>query len=644
MDFDFTSGDYQAFDLARNQFLDDVAGWTTANLRTGFDRKHVDLFLTWNAEQRAQPLRTLKRLDLEDYLTSWLPRNYLGDSEDAPGVVRSLELTIEFLAVHDQLDGTFDRAASLIAFLAESAEDFAAAMADDANFGLGKSMLSAALTSPTGEVLPDLDDLLEQGLELDDLQEVLDARMEAFNALPFEERKRLTDGPGIGPQPIPLPFTFVPPHSAEVEATAMFADVVTMIDRFVEIAHESGIALTATGNIKIGDARRLVDELATGDDTDGITSSLDLRWLTLVDDLAGSVQAVDRMKTVIRADLGWLDRSATDKATALCDVIVDVGFLSSAEVRPDWLHDMRQLLDDGVPHWLGPGLVEHNIVDVDGITALALEVVATQFSSRRTAIGAEVFDDWVIGCVAELFTGLERFGLLIWNEAETAPGVLGRELASGGHIELTPLGRHVLPEHVRAAGYTFETIAGIEEASPAQLVDLAMGGGLAGPEILAGWRADEPLEVRAQALADHVRGGDSADRLVVFDVLTAIGPQIAGPIVRQLLDSDAGSHAATFLLEHGLATADEVGGFINLTPLVDMLTMASGDPELFDDLFQEAVSKVDGDLLEELWRHDQPETIVVLDAAGNYVTDKALAKRVRRAAHKHRSWLGNQGR
>lgn len=646
VDFDFSSHDYEAFDNARHAFLDDIDTWVAAGLRQGFARHHVEMFLSWNFEHREQTLRTLNRADLADYLMGWLPRKYLGEPDEAPDICRSLELMIEFLAAGDQLDNRFERAASLITFLSDAVDDLGAAMANDANFGMSKSLLSASLTNSAGDALPNLDELLNrEDLDIEELQQLLDERMYAFNALPFEERKRLTDSPEVRGDPIPLPFTYIPPHPAEVEATASFADVVKMVDRFVEIAHDIGIALTSAGNIKIADARMLVNKLATGDDTDGITSSLDLRWLTLIDDLATAVGAVDRMKTTIRADRRWFERSATGKAAALCDMILENGLLSSAAIAPEWLHRLRQLMDGGVPHWLSPGLVEGNVVAVDELAELAIEVAAMDPSSRRSTIGEDVFDEWVVGLVEELFTGLERFGLLIWKGAELTSSVLGhRDISTGGGAVLTPLGRHVMPEHVRAAGYSFESIAGIEEASAAQLVDIAFAGGLTGAEILERWRVDEPVEVRAQAIASHVIDADSAGRMVAFDVFTSMGPDVAGPVVRQLLDSSAGSHAAAFLLEHGLATSEEVGGFIDLTPLVDMLTMASGEPEVFDELFRQAMATIDGDLVEELWRHDQPETLLVLEAAGKHVTDKALAKRARGAARKHRSWLANQGR
>jgi hypothetical protein len=48
------------------------------------------------------------------------------------------------------------------------------------------------------------------------------------------------------------------------------------------------------------------------------------------------------------------------------------------------------------------------------------------------------------------------------------------------------------------------------------------------------------------------------------------------------------------------------------------------------------------DLIEDMWRHDQPETVEVLEALGRHLTDKQMAKAARKAVVKHRSWLANR--
>ena len=161
--------------------------------------------------------------------------------------------------------------------------------------------------------------------------------------------------PNSEPEPepqMPLPFVFVPSQPAEVETSAAASDVVRMVDGFAAHAAKHGIALTNEGNIKLADARELVAKLATGDIDERVTSSLDFRWLTLIDDLASSSGAVERLQAQIRSDLAWLDLDATDKATRLAQLVLHGGFLSSTEVAPPWLDEQREVLDDGVPHWV----------------------------------------------------------------------------------------------------------------------------------------------------------------------------------------------------------------------------------------------------------------------------------------------------
>ena len=48
------------------------------------------------------------------------------------------------------------------------------------------------------------------------------------------------------------------------------------------------------------------------------------------------------------------------------------------------------------------------------------------------------------------------------------------------------------------------------------------------------------------------------------------------------------------------------------------------------------------DLIDDMWRHDQSETLEVLEALGRSLTDKRVAKAARKAALQHRSWIANK--
>jgi hypothetical protein len=109
--------------------------------------------------------------------------------------------------------------------------------------------------------------------------------------------------------------------------------------------------------------------------------------------------------------------------------------------------------------------------------------------------------------------------------------------------------------------------------------------------------------------------------------------------MRQLLDTAAAGHAAIWLLEHGLADGDTVGGFITPAVLADILSLLVEQPEILCEQFLRGHDP-DG-MLQFFWRHPAPEMAAVLDALGRNLPDRELAKQARTAAIKHRSWMAN---
>jgi hypothetical protein len=111
--------------------------------------------------------------------------------------------------------------------------------------------------------------------------------------------------------------------------------------------------------------------------------------------------------------------------------------------------------------------------------------------------------------------------------------------------------------------------------------------------------------------------------------------------MRQLLDTAAAGHAAIWLLDHGLADGDTVGGFITPAVLADILSLLVDDPEILCEQFLRSHDAAG--MLEFFWRHPAPEMASVLDVLGRHLPDRGLAKQARKAAIKHRSWMANGG-
>ena len=250
------------------------------------------------------------------------------------------------------------------------------------------------------------------------------------------------------------------------------------------------------------------------------------------------------------------------------------------------------------------------------------------------------------GDVALIFEMLELAGVVRWDgwhpeRHRHSP----RDHREGGTVRLTPLGRHLLAERMGEVGFRVRSIPHLESATAPELLDVLTTTNLDTEQALDRWRVAESADERARLVVDAIVATENApERVTGFSVLDAIGAHVAAPLVRQLLDSSVSGHAALFLLDHGLASDEEVGMFLDLGPLVDILSSLLDEPDELCRLFIEASTDAadPGDMIEALWRHDQPETLPVLETLGRSLSDRRLAKAARKAVMKHRSWLANR--
>lgn len=117
--------------------------------------------------------------DIEEFLLGWCPRKWSVPAEDADGICRAIGAYAQFMAQTGRLVGGVDRAAALTGLADDLAPTMRAEMDNPANFGMAKSLFAG---------LGDVSDLSD-----DELRTALQARMDAHNALPIEQRRALTD-------------------------------------------------------------------------------------------------------------------------------------------------------------------------------------------------------------------------------------------------------------------------------------------------------------------------------------------------------------------------------------------------------------------------------------------------------------------
>lgn len=618
----------------------------------------IALLLDWRWNYSSGQLDDWHLGDVDEFLLDWVPRKYSASPEAGAVLCTAVADFFLHMGTRDRLTGGPDRAAALIGRAMTLGPAVVEAMGDPSRFGLAKSMLSTPLTAADGDPLADLAGMLERDdLDDDQLQAFLQERMDAFNALPKEQRTAITDGTlGRPPKRISIPVVAIAPSTEEVERSIAASRLITMVDAIVDHIGPKGIAVTSAGNLRLADAKMLVDLLGTDDEfaphlpwNDGpepVRTSTDLRQLTLVFDAAEAAGAFDRLKTKVKVDPDWFELSTIERAQEIIDGVIDLQPLSdAAHWKP--LYEITALLEDGIPHWLALALPEGIEIQVEPIVDQAIDLVGSEFGHSGALFSGPEFTTWyVTEQVSAVFALLEFAGIVEWHDSVEATDVRGRSFRTGGWFRLTPLGRHTMVDHIRVAGYDFPTLDDLHEASVDDLVNVLLTTPTDADDLLRRWRPDESTQDRAAALAEFAMDAESPEqRLLTMELLAALEPlgEVA-PVVRQMLDSPLSGHAAMFLLGNELATPDELGAFVAIGPLVDLLSTLLDEPDMLADLFLTSYDAVDGDLLEELWRHDQPETIEILDTLGAHLPDRKLAKVARKAALKHRSWMANRHR
>lgn len=618
----------------------------------------ISLLLDWRWNYSTGQLDDWHLDDVDEFLLVWAPGKYAAPPEAGADLCMGVADFFVHMATRERLTGGPDRAAALIGRAMKLTPAVVAAMGDPSRFGIGKSVMSTPLTGADGDPLVDLAGLFARG-ELDDdqLEALLEERMDAFNALPIEQRVALTGGPmGRAPERVSIPVVAIAPSAEELERSIAESRLITMVDALVDHIGPKGIAVTSAGNLRLADAKLLVELLGTDDDfspqvpwkddPEPVRTSTDLRQLTLVFDAAEGAGAFDRLKTKVKVDPGWFERATIERAKEIIDSVIDLRPVSdAAHWQP--LYEVAALVEDGIPHWLSMALPEGSEIQVESIVEQAIDVVSSEYRHGGPLFsGREFIARYTTAQVSAVFALLEFAGLVEWHDSIEAADDHGYLVRRGGWFRLTPLGRHTMVDHIRLAGYDFPVLADLTEATAEDIVNVVLTTSAEAEDLLRRWRPDEPTQVRAAALAEYAMGAALPEqRLLAMELLAALEPvDEVAPVVRQMLDSPMSGHAAMFLLSNELATSDEMGDFLDIGPMVDLFSTLLDAPDTLAEMFLTSYEKVDGDLLEELWRHDQPETIELLEILGAHLPDPKLAKAARKAALRHRSWMANRRR
>lgn len=640
--------DDEAFSAARDVLLGRFERWLVEARHLGdVDAAEMagdaGLSLDWKWSYGDGDLGRWRTAEVGEFLLEWCPRKLGASPEGCESIPAALSAFAAFL----DAEGLLAAGSASAAALAEAARsvhgEFVAAMGDASNFGLAKSLFSAA--GADGVDLSDPDGLQEWIAE--------------FNARPEEDRRRLIPDTAFAAPRRPALPPVAMPDDAEVAASKATAPILSRFASFAEYVG-AGRKLTQTGNLTLADARALVDLLGTGDAMDEqigdrtfkTQSAADLprlRQMFAWAKKAGVVRVVRGRVVATKQGLAINGDPAAFFERAV-DGVVAIGPLASQRDPDAWLAwpDVNELLDRFVVHLLTGPYVAHRPVSIEDLTSVAAAAVLDAF--EFPSIGDDQVARHVGIDVIDIMDTLELAGIVRRVDVPDA-GDTGRPAGRrrhGGSVELTPAGVATTRRLLVDAGYDAPTAGRFSEATAAELflsTDLDDFPALLG-EIEA-WRRRRAPALAASELAGAVRElQDPALRNLALAVLGEMDTAISGPEVRQLAtEPTTRGFALCWLVDHGLENARALFDPDDVSSFVDVLAqrLVSGGPEGLCETLALAGSSHDAQIrvIGQLWRSPSTATEAVLAAIGELHSAKVVAKAARKAQFQRRSWLAS---
>lgn len=644
----FGPDDDEEFSAARDVLLARFERWLTDARRLG-DADAAEmagdaaLALDWKWGYGDGDLGRWRAADVGEFLLEWCPRKLSVSPEDCESIPAAFSAFAAFL----DAEGLLASGSASPAVLAEAARsvhgEFVAAMGDTSNFGLAKSLFSAAGAD---------------GVDLSDPDRLQDWIAE-FNARPEDDRRRIIPDTALAAPRRPALPPVAMPDDAEVAASKATAPILSEFAAFAEYIGV-GRKLTQTGNLTLADARALVDLLGTGDAMDEqigertfkTQSAAELPRLRQVFAWAkkAGVVRVARGRVVATKQGLALNRDPAAFFDRAVDACLAIGPLASLRDPDAWLAwpDVNELLDRFVVHLLTGPYVAHRPVPIDDLIDVAAAAVLDAFEfpslpDDRVArhVGVDVID---MMDTLELAGLVRRVDLPDAGDTESPAG----RRRHGGSVELTPAGVATTRRLLVDAGYDAPTAGRFSEATAVELflgTDLDDFPALLG-EIEAWRRRRDPAQA-ASELAGAVRElQDPALRNLALAVLGEMNTAISGPEVRQLAtEPTTRGFALCWLVDHGLEDARALFDPDDVSSFVDVLAqrLVTGGPEGLCETLALAGSSHDAQIrvIGQLWRAPSTATDAVLVAIGELHPVKAVTKAARKAQFQRRSWLAS---
>ncbi|MGH3905262.1 MAG: hypothetical protein ACRDTE_13890 [Pseudonocardiaceae bacterium] len=631
MRMSFTVEDEDAFHTRRDELLDDYAGWLASSNVTEAQAGDAGLAMDWKWGYQDGELGRWTIADLEEFLLGWCPRKLSMPAEECAGFPRSIGAFMTFLAAQGLLAPGSGTLSQLQRCCERNTSRFVTKMADPANFGLAKGLFAG----PGG---------LEPGMEPDD--ETLAALTQRINALApggIDEAPILTVGPATLPEP------------RQRAESAAAAPALGQLHQLWQFCAAPGRPLTQKGNLRLADARHLVDALGTGDVPDveigdyrrTLRSIEDLPHLSWLVELAVEARVLRRYRGRLVAVARWRELSPVQALDRLVDTAVEAGLSGALSPHLPWMAALQELVDEGVGRLLAE-LIDWRAagkpLPIEELTELMVEGVVRSFTGLND-FHLGFVRDWVRGQLDRL----AALGVVTLRDVQHIPSQWGATVAQGGIAELTPAG---VPVAVRLAEELGIIVLARLDPATATARDAVGLIERLEPETwladTAAWVAHRGAEPAAREIVG-VLNNAATPAPVVLAVLTQLDGLVgeyAIPAVTAMLDGPHDSFAVQLLTSAGALDPTEVGPDRLLRAGIDLMVVAYdvGGPE--DLLAALAAGDCGPDeqaaLLEHFWRTEHPRVAELLEVIGEHHPDKRVAKSARKALLRHRSFIASR--
>lgn len=608
----FGVDDEAEFRACSDALLADYAGWLERQ-SVGADPDDGWVALDWKWSYAGGDLGTWTVADLDEFLLGWCPRKLSMTPDECPDFPASVGVFCTFLAARGLLSSRSDPPKLLHRHCERLSRAFVREMSDPANFGMAKGLFARAGALKS--------ELTEEDLHL---------ALERMQGMPLEEQNApLRVGPVRHPDP---------EQRAE---SAAAAPVLAQLRRLWEYCAAPGRSLTQVGNLRLADARHLVELLETGDDVDvdhggyrrHVRPAEDLPGLDLLVTVALDAGVVCHDGGRLVAVAQWADVGPVDALDRLVDAATQRGLAGDDAPEVPDVELVLDLIDDVGPGRLLAELLQWRAAGA-AVPVAELEELLGEVPRRAFRSDEPVQEQSVRDRVRQQVQRLAALGVLTL-----------RDDADGQLAELTPAGVPVAVRLAEELGITVLVALDPATASAADVVELV------GRVPVEEWRADATAWVQhrekwvaAQQLVAAL--SDSAESPIVLAVLAEldglVGEHARAP-VEAMLEGPHDGLAVHWLMSAGVLTPEDVGQQRILASGVDTLAviLETGDPDDVVEAFSTGAPAEQLAALEQIWRVDRPGTAPILEVLGAHHPDRAVAKAARKCLLRHRSRVAN---